>query len=105
MIRTSHIAAALVVAGVVAAAATLPRPALAASPIKITVANDIEATSVKGRSWEFFKQEAVKALGGEVAINVTHGEALFNQKSLVQGLQLGSLNFISPAVGLFSGTF
>ncbi|MGE0797391.1 MAG: TRAP transporter substrate-binding protein [Lautropia sp.] len=73
--------------------------------IKIIVANDTEAVTAKGKSWEYFKQEAVKELGQRVNIDVTHGEALFNQKSLVQALQLGSLQFISPAVGLYSGAF
>lgn len=101
MIHSVH---AIVAASVLALAVLQFPPALAA-PIKIVVANDIEPSSVKGRTWEYFKELASKELGDKVKIDVSHGEALFNQKSLVQAVQLGAIQFISPAVGIYSGAF
>lgn len=95
---------AVVGAATLALAIVASSPAQAA-PIKIIVANDTEVSTVKGRSWEQFKQHAAKELGDKVRIDVTHGEALFNQKSLVQALQLGSVQFISPVVGIYSAAF
>jgi C4-dicarboxylate-binding protein DctP len=86
-------------------AASVASTGAAVAQTKATAINDIQQNTVKGQSWDLFKKLVEERLPGEATIEVSHGEALFDQKTMVQALQLGAVQFISPVVGVYSGTF
>lgn len=83
--------------------------ALAAGPAmaqtKMIVNNDTGPVSLKGQTWEHFKELVDQRLGNEIAVEVHHGGALYSQKTMLQGLQLNAIQAIAPVVGVFTGTF
>ncbi len=91
---------------VVAGAATLALavPALAA-PVKMILSNDIQATTLKGDTFEHLKGLIEKNLNGEIAVELHHNGTLYNQKTQVQGAQLGGVQLISPTIGIYSNAF
>ncbi|GGE31298.1 C4-dicarboxylate ABC transporter [Agaricicola taiwanensis] len=86
-------------------AASVASTGAAQAQTKATALNDIQQNTVKGQTWDLFKKLVEERLPDEVTIEVSHGEALYDQKTMVQALQLGALQFISPVVGVYSGTF
>lgn len=72
---------------------------------RIIVANDTGPSSLKGRTWDKFKEFAAEEIGDKVPVEVTHSGALYDQKQVVGALQLGAIQFTSPTVGVYSGTF
>lgn len=83
--------------------------ALAAGPAlaqtKMVVNNDTGPVSLKGQTWEHFKEIVEGKLGDQVTVELHHGGALYSQKTMLQGLQLGAIQAISPVVGVYTGTF
>jgi len=68
-------------------------PVLAATDIIIS--NDNNAKGLKGQTFEVLKKELNTRLGNKVKVALHHSGTLFNQKTQVQGLQLGSVRCTS----------
>ena len=79
---------------------------LAASPghaqLKIVMSNDNSGLGLKGKTFEVLKKEIEQRLGSKVAVELHHAGTLFNQKTQMQGVQLGSAHFIAPGQGTFA---
>lgn len=90
----------LVLAGALAAPGVLR----AQQPLRIIVSNDTQQTTLKGQSWDFFKRELETELGPRVRVEVHHSGTLYDQRSQVQALQLGAIQFISPVTGVYAAT-
>ena len=88
------------------AALALPAlmPAEAQAPLRIIVNNDTQPPTLKGQTWDLFKRELEQSLGSRVRVEVHHSGTLYDQRSQVQALQLGAIQFISPAIGVYSAT-
>jgi C4-dicarboxylate-binding protein DctP len=95
-IKRSRLAAA-VLGGAVALSSTV-----ALAQTKIIMSNDTSQKSLKGQTFDFLKKELETRLGAKIATEMHHSGTLFNQKTQVQGLQLGSVHLIAPAVGIYS---
>ena len=67
---------------------------------KIVLSNDTSALNLKGESFAVLKSELESRLDNEVEIY--HSGALFDQKTQIQGLQLGSATFIAPTSGIYT---
>lgn len=89
--------AGLLVAGLAGGQAT---SAIAAT--KIIISNDTGGASLKGQTFETLKKELETRLGDKVDVELHHSGSLFDQKTQVQGLQLGSAHIISPTAGIYS---
>ena len=87
---------------VAGAIALLSVPMAALAKTKVILSNDTQALSLKGKTFELFKKEIEKRLGDKVAVELHQSGALFDQKTQIQGLQLGGAHFISPTVGIYS---
>lgn len=72
---------------------------------KMIVNNDTGPVSLKGQTWEHFKEIVEGKLGDKVTVELHHGGALYSQKTMLQGLQLGAIQAIAPVVGVYTGTF
>ena len=70
--------------------------------IKIVMSNDNSALGLKGKTFELFRQEIAQRLGNKVIVELHHSGTLFNQKTQMQGVQLGGANFIAPGFGSFA---
>jgi tripartite ATP-independent transporter DctP family solute receptor len=70
--------------------------------IKVVMSNDNSALGLKGKTFDLFKAEIEKRLGGKVVVEMHHSGTLFNQKTQMQGVQLGSAHFIAPGQGTFA---
>lgn len=68
---------------------------------KIVISNDNNALGVKGQTFEVFKAELNKRLP-QTKVELAHGGTLFDQKTQVQGLQLGSVDIIAPTSGIYA---
>lgn len=68
---------------------------------KIVMSNDNNALGVKGQTFEVLKKELMARLPG-TAVELAHGGTLFDQKTQVQGLQLGSVDIIAPTSGIYA---
>jgi len=68
---------------------------------KIVMSNDNNAMGVKGQTFEIFKKELMARLPG-TSVELSHGGTLFDQKTQVQGLQLGSVDIIAPTSGIYA---
>ena len=69
---------------------------------QVIMSNDTNALGLKGQSFDLLKAEIEKRLGTDVKVEVHHGGALFNQKTQIQGLQLGSAHLIAPTFGIYT---
>jgi C4-dicarboxylate-binding protein DctP len=83
--------------------AVLHLPAVAQS--RVLAVNDVDESSVKGQSFALFKRLVGEKLGTRLNITISNGEALYDQKSLVQAEQLGAVQLAAPGIGIFTGTF
>jgi tripartite ATP-independent transporter DctP family solute receptor len=89
-----------------AVAAFITAPAGAAmAQSKIVAVSDTGPTSIKGQTWKLFEKLVREKSSGKANVEISFGGALYAQKNLVQALQLGAVQFISPVVGVYSGTF
>src|ERR1700682_292005 len=70
--------------------------------IKIVMSNDNSALGLKGKTFDLFKKEIEQRLAGKVVVEMHHSGTLFNQKTQMQGVQLGSAHFIAPGQGTFA---
>lgn len=74
----------------------------AAFSAEIILSNDTQQKSLKGQTFEVLKQELEKRLGNKVSVRLHQSGTLFDQKTQIQGLQLGSAHIISPTAGIYS---
>ncbi|TVR08891.1 MAG: TRAP transporter substrate-binding protein [Salinarimonadaceae bacterium] len=72
---------------------------------RAVVNNDTGATSLKGQTWDHFRTLVGEKLGDSFTVDVLHGEALYNQMTMIDALQLNAIQFIAPVVGVYSSTF
>jgi len=77
-------------------------PAAVNAQIKFILSNDNNAVGVKGQTFEVLKKEVEKRLGDKVTVELHHSGTLFDQKTQIQGLQLGSTNLIAPTQGIYA---
>src|SRR5713226_3220767 len=70
--------------------------------IKIVMSNDNSALGLKGKTFDLFKKEIEQRLGSKAVVELHHSGTLFNQKTQMQGVQLGSAHFIAPGQGTFA---
>jgi C4-dicarboxylate-binding protein DctP len=88
-----------------AAALTVLAPVTGNAQSKIVAISETGPTSVKGETWLLFKKLVEERLAGKASVEVSFNDALYDQKNMVQALQLGAIQFISPIVGVYGGTF
>lgn len=69
---------------------------------EIILSNDTQQKSLKGRTFDVLKQEIEKRVGNKASVRMHHSGTLFDQKTQIQGLQLGSAHIISPTAGIYS---
>jgi len=74
----------------------------AAYSVDIILSNDTQGKSLKGQTFEVLKQELEKRLGNKATVKLYQSGTLFDQKTQIQGLQLGSAHIISPTAGIYS---
>ena len=91
-------------AGLLAAVASI-QPHSAAAQTKAVIVNELAPDTIKGKSWKYFKDIVDKQLAGKINVEISYNDALYDQKNMVQALQLGAIQFISPVVGVYSSTF
>ncbi len=92
----------LLVAAAFAAAFAVVSVAPASAQIKIVMSNDNNALGVKGQTFEVLKKELESRLGNKAQIELHHSGTLFDQKTQIQGLQLGSVQIIAPTQGIYA---
>ncbi len=90
------------IAGCLVAATVLLAADASRAQVKIVMSNDNSGLGLKGKTFEMFRQEIEKRLGGKAAIELHHSGTLFNQKTQIQAVQLGSAHFIAPGQGIFA---
>lgn len=74
----------------------------ASAQTRIILSNDNTALGLKGKTFELLKAELEKRLGDKVQVELHHSGTLFNQKTQIQGVQLGSASLIAPGQGVFA---
>jgi TRAP-type C4-dicarboxylate transport system substrate-binding protein len=92
----------LTVASLLGVAAIAGSFTAADAATKVIMSNDNNNKGLKGKTFEVLKQEIEARLGNKVDVELHHSGSLFNQKTQVQGLQLGSAHLISPTAGIYS---
>lgn len=75
---------------------------LASAQTRLIISNDNNALGVKGQTFEVLKEEIEKRLGDKVAVELHHSGSLFDQKTQIQGVQLGSAHIIAPTQGIYA---
>lgn len=75
-------------------------PVLAA--VDIILSNETSAKSLKGQTFQVLEKELNSRLGSKVKVALHHSGTLFDQKTQIQGLQLGSVHIISPTAGHYT---
>lgn len=68
----------------------------------IVMSNDNNAKGLKGQTFDLLSDEIKERLGDKVKIFMHHSGSLFDQKTQIQGLQLGSINIIAPTAGIYA---
>lgn len=71
--------------------------------IVVKVSSDTGPDSLKGLTWERFKQIAESKLQGKVEIQVFHAGSLYKQNEQVPALQQGNVHLISPGSAVYTG--
>jgi len=69
---------------------------------KIVLSNDTSALNLKGLTFELLAKELEARLGDDTPVEVHHSGALLDQKTQIQGLQLGAATFVAPTSGIYS---
>ena len=69
---------------------------------KIVLSNDTSALNLKGQTFEVLQKELQARLGDDTTVELHHSGALLDQKTQIQGLQLGSATFVAPTSGIYS---
>lgn len=89
----------LLAAALLASASLLASPA--AHALDVVMSNDNNGVGVKGQTFDLLAKEISKRLP-DADVEVHHSGALFDQKTQIQGLQLGSAHIISPTSGIYT---
>lgn len=84
------------------AAVVLAPSGAALAQTRIVINNDGSSLSIKGQAMQLWKEEIEARLGDEVAVELHHAGSLFDQKSQIQGVQLGMAQAIAPAIGIYT---
>lgn len=92
----------LLLAGLMSGALTVLTQSAAHAQLKIILSNDTNIVGTKGQTFNVLKDEIVKRLGDKVRVEVYHNGTLFDQKTQLQGVQLGSANMIAPTQGIYT---
>jgi len=87
---------------VAAACLTLIVGGAAGAATDIIISNDTQQKSLKGQTFDVLKNEIEKRLGKKVVVKLYQSGTLFDQKTQIQGLQLGSAHIIAPTAGIYS---
>lgn len=74
----------------------------ASAELKVIISNDNSNLGLKGQTFEVLQKEIEKALGADAKVELYNNGALFDQKSSIQGAQLGSANFIAPGQAVYA---
>jgi len=82
-------------------ATLLLAPGAALAQGKIILSNDTSALGLKGQTFDLLKTELESRLGDGASVEVHHSGALFDQKTQIQGVQLGSASFVAPTSGIY----
>jgi C4-dicarboxylate-binding protein DctP len=92
--------------GALALTGALAAPSVvrAQAPTRIIINNDTQQATLKGQTWEMFKRDVEAELGARVRVELHHSSTLYDQRSQVQALQLGAIQFISPGSGIYAAT-
>lgn len=93
---TNALLASVVAAGMMVSASA------ADAKVKFVMSNDNNAVGLKGKTFEVLKKEIDKRLADKVTIELHHSGTLFDQKTQIQGLQLGGADLIAPTQGIYS---
>lgn len=89
--------------GATALAISLSLPAMPVmAAAEIVLSNDTNAKGLKGQTFDLLAKEIKKRLGDKAKVSMHHSGSLFDQKTQVQGLQLGSVSIIAPTAGIYS---
>lgn len=72
-----------------------------ASAFEAILSNDLNGVGVKGQTFDILGEEIRKRLP-DAKVEVHHSGALFDQKTQIQGLQLGSAHLIAPTSGIYA---
>lgn len=72
-----------------------------ASALDVIMSNDNNALGVKGQTFDLLAKEIRDRLP-DANVTVHHSGALFDQKTQIQGLQLGSAHLIAPTSGIYA---
>jgi C4-dicarboxylate-binding protein DctP len=72
-----------------------------ASAFDVIMSNDNNGVGVKGQTFDLLAAEIQKRLP-DAKVEVHHSGSLFDQKTQIQGLQLGSAHLISPTSGIYA---
>ncbi|MCB1969754.1 MAG: TRAP transporter substrate-binding protein [Geminicoccaceae bacterium] len=83
------------------ASATLIASTQIASALDVIMSNDNNGVGVKGQTFDLLAAEITKRLP-DARVEVHHSGSLFDQKTQIQGLQLGSAHLISPTSGIYA---
>ncbi|MGG5811130.1 TRAP transporter substrate-binding protein [Falsiroseomonas sp. CW058] len=81
-----------------------PAVVRAQQPLRVIITNETQQSTLKGQSWDYFKRELEAEMGPRVRVEVHHSGTLYDQRSQVQALQLGAIQFISPVTGVYAAT-
>lgn len=73
----------------------------AAGAFEAILSNDLNGVGVKGQTFDVLADEIRKQLPN-AQVEVYHSGALFDQKTQIQGLQLGSAHLIAPTSGIYA---
>ncbi|MEI4471067.1 TRAP transporter substrate-binding protein [Frigidibacter sp. MR17.24] len=92
-----------VLASLLLAATPIVLPTLAAAaPLTMVLSNDNNAKGLKGQTFDYFVARAQEAMGDDLKAEMHHGGTLFDQDSQIVGTQLGEVQVICPAIGIYS---
>lgn len=83
-------------------AALLLAAPMAEAKTKMVLSNDASAQGIKGQSFDKLKAEIEARLGDQIDVEVHHSGALFDQKTQLQGMQLGSASLVAPTSGIYT---
>lgn len=72
-----------------------------ASAFDVVMSNDNNGVGVKGQTFDLLAAEIQKRIP-DAKIEVHHSGSLFDQKTQIQGLQLGSAHLIAPTSGIYA---
>ncbi len=77
-------------------------PLAAQAQTKVVLSNDTSAKGLKGQTFEVLKKELEGKLGSGSSVELHHSGAMFDQKTQLQGLQMGLVTMVAPTSGIYA---